>query len=100
MGTFLIHFAQIAVITLVLAAPVFWVAWRQGRRDLVRKFLVTGLAIAVLFGVVGWTSETLVNQCIEAGNTQCYDAGFRGFEVVVGGGYVLFSWFKAYDLLH
>lgn len=69
---------------LVVAAPVFVLAWRRQRLEVAGKFLIAAIAIGLFFAVGSAGSERLVDSCRNAGGYYCLDAGFTGFLLLIG----------------
>ena len=81
---------------LVFSVPLVLIAFRRGRRDLARKFLIAGAVVAAVTALIGASSEQLVKQCFDAGNTGCEDFGSSGFRMLLMGGYILVALAEAY----
>jgi hypothetical protein len=81
-----------------LGAPLWFVAWRQHRRDTIRNFAVGAGVVAILAGIVAMTSERAVEQCIAANGRDCIDPGGSGVQVVLVVFYLLANWFVAYKM--
>jgi hypothetical protein len=91
-------FAFVAVATLVVGLPVFLVARRQRRADTIRNFLLGAGVIALLCGTMEYVSIRQVNQCLNAGNTDCVDAGTIGMQMVFVAGYAIAAWITAFSM--
>ncbi|MEL6980898.1 MAG: hypothetical protein AAFO29_00585 [Actinomycetota bacterium] len=87
-------------ILLACSLPVVLVARRDDyHRGVGRKFVLAGLGAGLGCGLVVASSNRLVQQCEEAGNSQCFDAGATGLVTVVIAGFVIVSVIRAYLLL-
>ena len=91
LATFLASLFFVIGLLLVGGAPVFVVAWRKGRTEIARRFLIAAGVIGLFFAVTAVASERLVERCGATGNTACFDVGYRGFLFAVAGGYVITS---------
>ncbi len=83
---------------LVLAVPVFIVARRRGRTTTIRNVVISAVVMSGLMGLTRFSSERLVDQCIEVGNTQCIDAGSTGILWLFGIGFTVVVWARAWNL--
>jgi Tfp pilus assembly protein FimT len=75
----------------VLAAPLFYVTWRKNRLTAARHF-----GISALVAVLAVVSERQVLQCIDAGNSDCFDSGAVGLQLLFIGIYVVIAWSNAF----
>ena len=98
MITFFIQFLIYTAGLLALAIPAFWVARKLNRRSTIRNLLQWGAITGAIMALIRVTSDELVNQCTEAGNTQCFDSGSSGMLLMAGAAYVFISWGRAYAL--
>jgi len=98
MATFLSALLFYAALLLVCTAPVLVLAWRRRRTRTVSRFLVAGASVGLIAAGGTATSERLVNQCTEAGNSICLDSGFAGLQILLVGGYIVAAVAKAYIL--
>lgn len=96
MDIFITSYVIYAALTLVLASPVSYVAWRKGRMTTVRNFFVGALVIAVLCAVLSVVSERQVGECLDAGHSDCFDSGAVGLQLLFVGLYAVAAWFNAY----
>lgn len=81
---------------LVLATPLFVLAWKKERIGTVRNFAIVAAGIGVLCGSLAGISERQVAQCLAVGNAECFDSGTAGLQLVFIGFYTLIAWFTAY----
>jgi TM2 domain-containing membrane protein YozV len=93
--TLVIAFFQFGVAALVLGIPLFLMAHRKGRPEVLRKFFVGAAGIGLFCGLVAAGSERLLNQCDAAGNPTCIDYGGAGFQVFALIGYALVAFGSA-----
>ena len=96
--TLVIAFFQFGIAALVLGTPLFLMARRKGRPELLRKFVIGAAGIGLFCGLVAAGSERLVNQCDAAGNPTCIDYGGAGFQVFALFGYALVAFGSALAL--
>lgn len=96
--TFLRTALVILGILVALGLPLWLVAWRERRRDTIRNFAIGALVVAVLAGIVAFTSQRAVEQCIAANGRQCIDPGSNGVQLVMVVLYVIANWFVAYKI--
>ena len=89
MITLIIAFFLFGVAALVLGTPLFLMARRKGRPEVIRRFVIGAAGIGLFCGLVAAGSETLVNQCEVAGNPTCIDYGGTGFQIFALSGYAL-----------
>jgi hypothetical protein len=80
----------------VLAAPLFYVTWRKDRLTAARNFGIGGLVIALLCAVLAVVSERQVLQCLDAGNSDCFDSGAVGLQLLFIGIYAAVAWSNAF----
>jgi hypothetical protein len=80
----------------VLAAPLFYVTWRKDRLTAARNFGISALVIAMLCAVLAVVSERQVLQCLDAGNSDCFDSGAVGLQLLFVGIYVAIAWSNAF----
>ncbi len=78
----IVAFVIITAIVLALASPVFYVAWKKGRFTTLRNFAIGALLIGVLGAALEGVSERQVEQCLAAGNTDCFDSGTIGLQLL------------------
>ncbi len=84
--------------TFVLASPVFYMARKTGRKDTIRSFAIGGAVVVLFIATLAYVSEVQVEQCLEAGNPNCLDAGTPGLQLVILGAYVVASWWVAWSI--
>ncbi len=89
MITLVIAFFQFGVAALVLGTPLFRIARRKGRPEVIRRFVIGAASIGLFCGLVAAGSERLVSQCEVAGNPTCIDYGAAGFQIFALFGYAL-----------
>lgn len=82
----------------VLGLPLWYVAWRERRRDTIRNFVIGAAVVAVLAGIVALTSERAVAQCAAVNGRECIDPGSDGVQFVLVTFYLIVNWFVAYKL--
>ena len=71
-------------ILLACSLPAVVVAMRDPyHRAVGRKFLVAALGCGAACGLVVATSDRLVEQCREEGNSRCFDAGATGLVALI-----------------
>lgn len=99
MATFLFALLLYIALLLVCSTPVLVLAWRRSQARTVRRFLVAVVSVGLIAAGGTATSERLVNQCREAGNSICLDQGFAGLQILLVGGYIVVALVTAY-LLH
>lgn len=95
---YVLPFAVPILLLLVLALPLFVVAWRRQRRQAARSFMVSAGLVGVLCGVITLTSRRQVAQCLQAGNSDCIDSGAIGLQLVMVAFYALFAWLAAFSI--
>lgn len=78
------------------AAPAVTIAHRAGRPAIARRFLVAVPVCGLLCGLSAAGSERLINQCLNAGNTRCFDGGGAGFIFLVAGAMLAVSLVSAW----
>ena len=96
--TFVTTALLILAILAALGLPLWYVAWREGRRDTIRNFGLGAVAVAVLAGIVALTSERAVEQCMAANGRECIDPGSNGVQLVLVTFYLIVNWFVAYKM--
>ena len=96
----MVRFATVAIAysfgMIVLAYPLRRIALARGRDHTWRNYITAAVALAVIVAVVDTTSRIAVRQCFEAGNTSCIDFGSAGFQILITGGLVAYSWLMAF----
>ena len=83
------------LVLVVLASPLFIIAIREHRVDVVKTWGLVAVGIAIFFGGVAVTSEQLVEQCLNSAYDECLDIGFKGLMVFAGAVYVILAWVRA-----
>jgi hypothetical protein len=83
---------------LAVAVPVILVARSRRRPSTIRNFLVGALGVGVTLAVIRVASELSVEQCENAGNTQCADYGSSGFTVLFIAGFTVIALGRAWAL--
>lgn len=96
LGTFLTSLLLFGGLALILGSPVLILARRLGRDRTWRQFLIAGIAVGVVCATLAFSSASLVDQCLAAGNPTCADYGATGLQLLFVGGYVAFAWLTAY----
>jgi len=97
-GAMFLLWALYLALLLVLAIPVFLVAHRRNRKTTIRNVAISALVMGGLMGITRYTSNELVQQCIDVGNTQCYDAGSTGILWLFAIGFTVVVWSRAWNL--
>jgi len=98
MMAMLLLWAVYLAVLLVLAVPVFVVARRRRRPNTIRNVAISAVVVGGLMGLTRFTSNRLVEQCIDVGNTQCYDAGSTGILWLFAIGFTVVVWARAWNL--
>jgi hypothetical protein len=80
----------------VLASPLFYMTWRRNRLSAGRNFALAAVGIAVMCSALAVVSERQVLQCIDAGNSDCFDSGAVGLQLLFIGIYVVVAWSNAF----
>ncbi len=83
---------------LALAIPVFVVARRRSKPSTIRNVAISALVVSGLMAITRYTSDQLVQQCVDVGNTQCIDAGSTGILWLFGLGFTTVVWLRAWNL--
>lgn len=87
--------ARTLIVLLVLASPLFWVAFRNNKSAVARKFAFWAIALTVLITGIELTSRGLVGRCLDVGNTQCVDYGGTGAQFLIISAFAVVSWIRA-----
>lgn len=98
MGNFFAQAGIICAIVALLFAPVLYLARRRGQTGTIRSFAIAGLVVVALCIAVAVSSDRLVDQCLEAGNTQCSDRGSSGMQALFMGGFGIAAGLRSYFL--
>lgn len=96
--TFLGTSTQALAIMLILGSPLFIVAGKLRRTNVMVKFLGIAIILAALIAGMEATSDLLVERCRESGNTGCMDYGASGGWVIAVGGFTAAAWIRARNL--
>ena len=96
MGTFFGTFLVITGLLTALAAPLWIVAWRKNELASKRNYLVAAIAVGVLCASIATASQRQVQQCLDAGNSDCVDSGTPGLQLIFIVVYVITAWVMAY----
>ena len=86
------------LILVVLASPLFFMARKKRRTDTIRSFAIGGAVVVAFVAGLAHVSKVQVDQCFEAGNPNCVDAGTSGLQLLIMGGYVVAAWWVTYVL--
>ena len=68
----------------------------MGRIPLIQKFAIAAAIVAAVAASISLSSDILVQQCFDAGNTGCIDFGSAGFRMLLLGGYIVAALGEAY----
>ncbi len=96
MGSILVTFVVITGLLAVLGAPLWIVAWRKNRLESVRNYLFAAIGVGLLCGFIAGASSRNVQQCLDAGNTDCLDSGGPGMHLIFIVLYAIVVWLAAY----
>lgn len=96
MTTFLSTLLRFLVILAVLGVPLWFAARREGRPQTIKNYAIGGGAIAVVCGLLAIISERQMEQCADAGYSNCFDYGTTGFQTVLVVGFAVSAWLSAY----
>jgi len=99
MIAFLAYFAGYSAGLFVVTIPLFVLAHRRSKRTTTKNFAIAALVVGALMAITSFTSDRLVQQCIDVGNTQCVDYGSTGFLLLMGIGYLLATSIRTWTLL-
>ncbi len=94
----LILWAIYLVLLLALAVPVFVMARRRQRPSTIRNVAISALVVGGLMGLTRYTSNELVQQCKDVGNTRCFDPGSTGILWLFAIGFTAVVWGRAWSL--
>ena len=72
-------------------------ARKRGRTAIARRFLLAAAVGSLLASAVTTTADVLVQQCLDAGNTRCFD-GSPGILFLAIGAYALVAFAAAWVL--
>ena len=81
---------------IALAAPLFYVTWRKDKLTTARNFLIGAAVVTTCCAVLATVSERQVLQCLDAGNSDCIDAGAAGLQLLFVVLFTATAWFNAY----
>ena len=76
-------------ILLLVALPVVILARRREVEGIARRYLTMVAGLTLFCAAISASSTHLVNQCQQAGNSQCVDFGSSGSQVFVVGAFAL-----------
>lgn len=96
MDTFITSYVIFTGLLLVLSAPATYVAWRKDRISTMRNFMVGAVAVGLPCAVLDVVSERQVAQCLDAGLSDCIDAGRAGLQLLFVGLFAAAAWFNAF----
>ena len=94
--SFITQFFADLLLLSVFSIPLVLVARHVGRRSLIRTFAIAAAIVASVTASIAASSDRLVQQCFDAGNTGCMDIGSAGFRMLLIGGYILAALGEAY----
>ena len=96
MGVIIVWAFFVTIGLWLLATPLFVIAWRRQKGTTIRNFGLAAIVIGILCGALAGVSDRQVEQCIAAGNSQCFDSGAAGMQFTLITFYVLITWVTAY----
>ena len=96
MTSFIAQFLSDLLLLSVFSIPLVLVARHVGRRSLIRTFAIAAAIVAAVAASIAASSDMLVQQCFDAGNTGCADFGSAGFRMLLLGGYIVAALGEAY----
>lgn len=94
--SFVSQFLADLLLLSVFSIPLVLVARHVGRKRLIRNFALAAAIVAAVAASIATSSEILVQQCFDAGNTGCVDFGSAGFRMLLLGGYIIAALGEAY----
>lgn len=83
---------------LILATPLFVMAWRRDRPATIRNFAIAAAVIGIASGSLAGISDRQTAQCLDAGLPDCFDSGTAGLQLLFIGIYLFAAWFAAYTM--
>ena len=96
MLTFLGTFLLVTVVLLVCSIPVFVVCLRRGQTLTPRRFAVAAVLLGLVAGALESGSDLLVERCLAAGNSACFDYGGTGLMILLFVGFLFVSSTRAW----
>lgn len=96
MDTFITSLVIYVGLLSALATPLWVVTWRKDRLESARNFLIVAIVIGICAATLETVSERQVLQCLEAGNSDCFDSGTSGLQLLAVVLYTGVAWFNAY----
>lgn len=93
-----VWFFFVTVGLLILATPLFVMAWSRQRTTTVRNFAIAAALVGAACGSLAGISDRQVTQCLDAGVADCIDSGSAGLQLLFIGLYLVVAWFTAYTL--
>jgi hypothetical protein len=82
-------------ILLLLTTPTFYLAWRNGQKKTIRRFLIAAIAVGFVVAVIAVSSGQLLDQCEAENNRACFDSGSAGMRLTIMAVFVIVAWVKA-----
>ena len=70
-------------ILLLLTIPTFYLAWRNGQKRTIRRFLIAAVVVGFVVAVIAASSGQLLDQCEAENNRACFDAGSAGMRLTI-----------------
>lgn len=99
MAAFTYSFVVSTGILLLFTTPTFYLAWRNGRKKTIRRFLIAATVVGFLVAVVAVSSGQLLDQCETENNRACFDYGSAGMRLTFMVSFIIVAWVKAAILL-
>lgn len=96
MATFLSTLLRFLAILAVLGIPLWFVARSEGRPKTIRNYAIGAGGIAIVCGLLAIISDRQMEQCANAGYSNCFDYGTTGFQTVLVVGFAISAWLSAY----
>ena len=87
MTTFLLAFLGYTAAGLLLWIPLAVVARGRRRTKTVQRYVIGAAGTGFVCALIAASSERLVSQCEAAGNSNCFDSGATGLQMLFLGGY-------------
>jgi hypothetical protein len=72
------------VVFFAISVPVVVLARKRQRRHIGRRFLLAAGVGSLFASAVTTTSDALVQKCLDAGNTSCFDGSIGILVLVIG----------------
>ena len=82
----------------LLSVPLFYAAWKRQRSTTIRNFALSAFVIGIFCGTLATVSDRQVEQCVDAGGSQCFDSGAAGMQLTLITFYLLITWIAAYAM--